>query len=114
MLSRILTVIVALVLIGLGILFITVGHFGAILTGTSMCLLGSVLLIIIIWDVLEQKVNNLKGDAIEYQLSNDYWTKRELKELNAPDPNLIHPDDAKRDASYAEYLAEERRLDIKV
>ena len=147
MLYRILGLIIGALLITVGAICINMDRFGPQLTGYGLILVGTIIMTVTFMEWLEQTVNKLKGDAVEAQLSQDYWTKRdlfvqglhgtdqdsliqrymsnqltdanyaeigamcrqdaaELKALNTPDPHLIHPDDAKREAR--------ARLNIKV
>lgn len=83
--------------------------FGPQALGIFLLIISFVLIAIIIVDWLEQIVNNTAASPTltdcdqqrSYRAQGFTW--EELEALNTPDPNLIHPDDAKR-----------QRLDIKV
>lgn len=69
----------------------------------------------ILWDSLspEQQAYLISKQP---QLQEHFHTTAVLKAMNTPDPNLIHPDDAKR-MTYTQFTGERRRrqrLDIKV
>jgi hypothetical protein len=111
MLSRILGIIVCLSLMAWGVLSINSGirsdTFGPILGGVLFLALPAVVMFIIIYDTAIHAVSILTDEpetlleSVYEPFQDDFTSHREL---NTPDPHLIHPDDAKRAA----------RLDIKV
>lgn len=111
MISRILGIIVCLSLMAWGVLSINSGiksdTFGPVLGGVLFLALPAVVMTIIIYDtalhlimVLTDEPETLL-DSVYEPFENDFTVHRNL---NTPDPHLIHPDDAKRAA----------RLNIKV
>jgi hypothetical protein len=112
MISRILGIIVCLSLMAWGVVSINNGirsdHFGPILGGVLFLAFPAVVMFIIIYDTALHLVGIVthqhEGAAHDLEPFQDDFTFH--RELNTPDPHLIHPDDAKREAR--------ARLNIKV
>ena len=114
MISRILGIIVCLSLMAWGVHSINAGirsdTFGPVLGGVLFLALPGVVMFIIIYDTALHLISILThqhegtGDLDHIDPFQDDFTFH--RELNTPDPHLIHPDDAKRQ--------ERARLDIKV
>lgn len=110
MFSRILGIIVCLCIIALGVLFISsssTSNFAPMISGTAMIFITMIVLTAICISIAESIVavvthqHEATGDLNHIEFQDDFTFHRDL---NTPDPHLIHPDDAKRAA----------RLNIKV
>lgn len=73
--------------------------FGPVLGGLFIFIIGLTVFWLIVYDIAERIVNVLISEpetlleSVYEPLQDDFTSHREL---NTPDPNLIHPDDAKR------------------
>lgn len=110
MFSRILGIIVCLCIIALGVLFISSSsssNVAPMISGTAMIFVSFIVLTVICISMIESIVG-VVTDEPETLLESVYEPFQDdftvFRELNTPDQNLIHPDDAKRAA----------RLNIKV
>lgn len=128
MLSRILGIIVCLCIIALGVLFLSASstsNMAPMISGTAMIFMAFIVLTVIVISTAEHLINvvthQYESIADNEPFQDDFTFHRDL---NTPDPNLIHPDDAKRvqpsiyEADYAELeariSASINRLNIKV
>lgn len=104
MLARIFTVAVSVFGIWGGLQFIALDRFGPNLVGYGLIGFFSSILIMLIIGIMEQTMNHIANEPepIWSDAQDDFTFYREI---NTPDPHLIHPDDAKRQAA---------RLNIKV
>lgn len=89
--------------------------FGPVLGGLFIFIIGLTVFWLIVYDIAEQIVNVLISEpdtndeynhptGIYDPETGDFAPSYSISDLNVPDPNLVHPDDAKRAA----------RLNIKV
>jgi hypothetical protein len=133
MLSRILGVIACMFPMGWGSYSmyqgLNNGDFGPILGGIMFLIIDVVAALIIIGDGLEQKVNGTPDNILEDGTIFEFKTaprirhsandpaefdrlySEALERMNTPDPHLIHPDHAKRQASGHDSYP---RVDMKV
>lgn len=103
MFSRILGIIVCLCIIALGVLFISsssTSNFAPMISGTAMIFITMIVLTAICISIAEDIVGIVthqhEGAAHDFEPFQDDFTFH--RDLNTPDPHLIHPDDAKRQA----------------
>ena len=71
--------------------------FGPVLGGLFIFIIGLIVFWLIVYDIAERIVNVLisEPDTNDQEFQDDFTV---FRELNTPDPDLIHPDDAKRGA----------------
>jgi hypothetical protein len=101
MLGRILTVAVCSSGLLMGTYFISKNVFGPMFFGTCVCLFFGSILVLNIWDWIEQSMNKPRIIVIDSmsQMEAFLQEQAEMRALNTPDPHLVHPDDLKRQAS---------------